>query len=115
MPIDVVDVLQRAMPMMPNARSNYTQAIRQGGQLFEQAGITTPLRMAHFLAQTLYETGRFTVLRENTKYSASRMFEVFGVNHHSAAVTRTEAFDLADNEEALAERVYRRSDPRPQT
>jgi putative chitinase len=61
MPIDVVDVLNRSMPMMPDALSNYTQAIRQGGQLFEQAGITTPLRMAHFLAQTLFETDRFIV------------------------------------------------------
>ena len=42
MPIDVVDVLNRTMPMMPDALSNYTQAIRQSGQLFERAAITTP-------------------------------------------------------------------------
>jgi putative chitinase len=111
MPIDVVDVLNRSMPMMPDALSNYTQAIRQSGQLFEQAGITTPLRMAHFLAQTLFETGRFTILRENMNYSAQRLFEVFGVNHHSAAVTLEEAADLAHHPEQIAERVYGLGNP----
>ena len=111
MPIDVVDVLNRSMPMMPDALSNYTQAIRQSGQLFEQAGITTPLRRAHFLAQTLFETGRFTILRENMNYSAQRLFEVFGVNHHSAAVTLEEAADLAHHPEQIAERVYGLGNP----
>ena len=106
MPIDVVDVLNRTMPMMPDALSNYTQAIRQSGQLFERAGITTPLRTAHFLGQTLFETGRFTLLRENMNYSAQRLFDVFGVNHHSVAVTPEEADNLAHHPEQIAERVY---------
>jgi putative chitinase len=112
MPIDVVDVLNRAMPMMPRALSNYTQAIRQGAELFEKAGITTPLRMAHFLAQTLFETGRFTVLRENMDYSsAQRIFDIFGVNHHSAAVTLEQADNLVHRPEELAERVYGLGNP----
>ena len=111
MPIDVVEVLDRSMPMMPHALDNYTQAIRQSGPLFEQAGITTPLRMAHFLAQTLFETGRFTVLREDMNYSAQRLFDVFGVNHHSAAVTLEEAVDLARHPEQIAERVYGLGNP----
>lgn len=106
MAINVVDVLNRIVPIIPGARDNYLQAIRQGGALFEEHGITTPLRMAHFLAQALHETGGFTVLRENMDYSAQRLFEVFGVNHHSAAVTREEAFDLAHKPEQIAERVY---------
>jgi putative chitinase len=111
MPIDVVDVLNHTMPMMPDALSNYTQAIRQSGQLFERAAITTPRRMAHFLGQTLFETGRFTILRENMNYSAQRLFDVFGVNHHSAAVTLEEADNLAHHPEQIAERVYGLGNP----
>jgi putative chitinase len=111
MAIDVFDVLNRIKLIIPNALNNYTDAIRRGGQLFESAGITSPLRMAHFLAQTLHETGRFTVLRENMNYSAQRLFEIFGVNHHSAAVTRDEAFDLAHHPEEIAERVYGLGNP----
>jgi putative chitinase len=112
MAIDVVDVLNSIGPIIPNALGNYTQAIRQGQELFDQAEINTPLRMAHFFAQTLLETGRFTVLRENMNYSAPRLFDVFGVNHHSAAITHDEAFNLAHHPEQIAERVYGLGNPR---
>src|SRR5688572_10578753 len=49
----------------PHAHPNYLQAIREGGPMFAQHGITTPRRMAHFLAQAMQETGKFTVLRES--------------------------------------------------
>ncbi len=111
MPIDVDDVLNRIRPIIPNALSNYTEAIRQGGALFDNAGITTPLRMAHFLAQALHETGRFTVLRENMNYSEQQLCKVFGVGHHSAAVTHEEAFDLAHHPQQIAERVYGQGNP----
>jgi putative chitinase len=95
----------------PGARSNYLEAIRQGGALFEQHGITTPQRMAHFLAQAMQETGSFTVLRENMSYSVPRMLEIFGVGHHSAKITEAEAPSLAHNQMALAERVYGLGNP----
>ena len=63
-------------------------------------GITTPLRMAHFLAQAMQETGGFTVLRENMNYSAPRLVEIFGVGKHSAKVTQAEAATLAHHPEA---------------
>lgn len=96
----------------PRAHANYLEALRQGDPLFEQHGITTPLRMAHFLAQALHETGGFTILRENMNYSAARMVEIFGVNRHSAAVTDSEATALAGKPEAIAERVYGLGNPR---
>ena len=95
----------------PQARDNYLAAIRQGGALFEQHGITTPQRMAHFLAQAMQETGRFTVLRESMSYSVPRMLEIFGVGRHSAKITAAEAPGLAHNEQALAERVYGLGNP----
>ncbi|MCP4116565.1 MAG: hypothetical protein GY737_14360 [Desulfobacteraceae bacterium] len=98
--------------LAPNAKENYLEAIRKGDPLFEEHGITTPLRMAHFLAQALHETGGLRILRENMNYSASRLVEIFGVHHHSAAVTVAEAEQLARHPEKIAERVYGLGNPR---
>ena len=103
-----IEALRR---VAPNAHRNYLQAIREGASLFERHGIKTPLRMAHFLAQAMQETGSFTVLRENMSYSAPRMLEIFG-QRHSAKVTAAEAPGLARNPEALSERVYGLGNPR---
>lgn len=96
----------------PNAHPNYLQAIREGGPLFERHGITTPLRMAHFLAQAMTETGSFTVLRESMSYRVPQMLNIFGEGHHSAKITAEEATGLAHNEHALAERVYGLGNPK---
>jgi putative chitinase len=96
----------------PKADDAYLQAIRQGQPLFDEHGITTPQRMAHFLAQAMQETGAFTVLRESMSYSVPRMLEIFGVGNHSARITEAEAPGLARNERALAERVYGLGNPR---
>jgi putative chitinase len=109
MTINAIDTINR---IAPHARDTYLEAIRQGGSLFEQHGITTPLRMAHFLAQALHETGGFTILRENMNFSEPRLIEIFGVGHHSAAVTASEAAGLAGHPEAIAERVYGLGNPR---
>jgi len=96
----------------PHARENYLEAVGQGNPLFEQHGINTPQRMAHFLAQAMQETGAFTVLRENMNYSAPRLFEIFGVGHHSAKVTKAEALILEHHPETIAERVYGLGNPK---
>jgi putative chitinase len=95
----------------PTARETYRKAIREGGPLFEEHGITTPQRMAHFMAQALTETGGFTLLRESMSYSVPRMLEIFGVGNHSAKVTAAEAPSLKNNERALSERVYGLGNP----
>jgi putative chitinase len=107
-----INAINAVTGVAPRGRDNYLEAIRQGDSLFEQHGITTPLRMSHFLAQALHETGGFRILRESMSYSASRLIEVFGVNRHSAAVTPSEAALLAGNAEAVAERVYGLGNPR---
>jgi len=109
MTINTIDVVKS---IARGASDSYLEAIQQGDTLFQEHGITTPLRMAHFLAQALHETGGFTVLRENMNYSASRLIEIFGVGHHSASVTSTEAENLAHQPEAIAERVYGLGNPR---
>ena len=104
--------IEAVKQLAPKARQNYLDAIRNGDALFQQHGITTPLRMAHFLAQALHETGGFRILRENMNYSAERMIEIFGVGQHSAAVTQAEAESLAGKPEQIAERVYGLGNPR---
>ena len=95
----------------PDARDTYMDAVRNGTALFEEHGITTGLRMAHFLAQAMAETGAFTVLRESMNYKVPRMLEIFGVGNHSAKITAAEAPHFAHNEHALAERVYGAGNP----
>lgn len=110
MAINALDAVRR---VAPRAAQNYVQALQDGAALFQRHGITTALRMAHFLAQALHETGGFTVLRENMNYSsAARLFEIFGVNRHSAAITREEAQRLAGHPADIAERVYGLGNPR---
>lgn len=101
-----MSAIEAVKQVASGASSNYLDAVQAGDALFQQYEITTPLRMAHFLAQALHETGGFKVLRERMNYSAARLVEVFGVNVHSARVTPEEAAQLAGNEEAIAERVY---------
>jgi putative chitinase len=106
-----VNATETVRRIAPHASDNYLKAIGQGA-LFEKHGVTTPLRIAHFLAQALHETGGFTVLRESMNYSATRLVEIFGVNHHSAAVTESEAARLVGDPVAIAERVYGLGNPR---
>lgn len=99
---------------LKNADDAYLTAFTFGdrNKLFVNAGIDSPLRIAHFLAQVLHETNGLSVLRENMNYSAKRIVEVFGVNKHSAAINPQEAEHLANNPDALANRVYGVGNPR---
>lgn len=104
-------VIKVVKTLAPNAKANYLDAIVQGEALFQQHLINTPLRMAHFLAQAMHETGHFMVLRESMNYSKARLLEIFGVHQHSAAITPSEADHLAGNQQAIAERVYGLGNP----
>ncbi len=104
-----VDVVRR---VCPNARASYIAAFENGDHLFAQHGITTPLRLAHFLAQVCHETGGLSIEWESGAYSAQRLMEIFGVGRHSAAVTAAEAAQLARNGPAIFDRVYGIGNPK---
>jgi predicted chitinase len=59
----------------------------------------------------LHETGGLTIEWESGSYSAERLLEIFGVGHHSAAITPAEASQLARRPEAIFERVYGLGNP----
>lgn len=105
-PVDVVRKL------CPHAKVSYVAAFENGDALFKQHGITTPPRLSHFLAQCLHETGGLSIEWESGAYSASRLMQIFGVGHHSAAITESEAQQLAHNGPAIFERVYGLGNPR---
>ena len=45
--------------------------------LGEKYGLSTPLRLAHFLAQTAHESGGFRLIEENLNYSADGLNKIF--------------------------------------
>jgi uncharacterized protein (TIGR02594 family) len=104
-----VDVVCR---VAPRAKPRYLAAFENGDALLIAHGITTPDRLAHFLAQILHESGGLELEWENMNYRAERLLQVFGVGRHSAAITPGEAQALARNPKAIAERVYGLGNPR---
>lgn len=83
----------------------------EASSLFDRYQINTPRRMQHLLATIVGETN-LSILWESGAYSAARIVQVFGVGHHSAAVTAAEAQRLAFNGPDLFERVYGLGNPR---
>jgi putative chitinase len=62
----------------PNARSNYVKAFTDGNPLLSENAINTPLRLAHFMAQCLHETGGLKILVESgahTEKSLGRLWD----------------------------------------
>ncbi|MCA1458776.1 TIGR02594 family protein [Bradyrhizobium sp. BRP22] len=105
----VIDVLRQ---VAPKASQSYLAAFDSGDSLLQQHHITTPNRLAHFLAQVLHESGGLMLEHENLKYTSRRLLQIFGVGRHSAAITPAEAQHLARNEQAIGERVYGLGNPR---
>lgn len=105
-----IDVIRK---VAPHARAAYLNAFDAGDELLRSAGITTPMRMAHFLAQVLHESGGLTVTFENMNY---KTFEVlrrtFGAGHHTAALSDAECRALLGRPRELAERVYGLGNPK---
>jgi len=68
----------------------------------EKFGVTTPLRLAHFLAQCAHESGNFTAVKENLNYSADGLRKIFGKYFPTDAL----AAQYARQPEKIANRVY---------
>lgn len=64
--------------------------------------INTPLRISHFLAQVMHESGDFKVTKENLNYSKEGLMKVFKKYFPTEEI----ALKYAHNPEAIANYVY---------
>ena len=103
MPVQVT--LAQIATLAPNARSSYRNAFAAGQDVLDQFGISeTPLRVAHFMAQMLHESGALTIQFENLNYSAERLPKVWPKRF--LPLGPLDATEFAHNPEKLANEVY---------
>ncbi|MEY9829819.1 putative chitinase [Sinorhizobium fredii] len=86
----------------PAAKHTILSGLMQAWPEAEAAGITTPLRICHFLSQCFVESKGFTDLEEDLSYSAKRLCQVWPKRFPTIA----SAEPYARNPEALANKVY---------
>lgn len=84
------------------APSEFQQAmIDNMGPVLEQFEINTRLRVAHFLAQAMHESGEFSLNKENLNYSANGLLKIF-----PRYFTPEQAEQYARRPVDIASRVY---------
>lgn len=93
--------------LAPNARSSYREAFSTAQSVFDAFGISeNALRVAHFMAQILHESGGLTIQFENLNYSAGRLAVVWPSRFKPKGPLNPE--DYAHNPHKLANEVYGR-------
>lgn len=84
------------------AKPEFQQAMLDNmNQLLDMYEINTSLRIAHFLAQALHESGEFSINVENLNYSSQGLLRIFSKYFNSE-----EAMIYARKPQAIANRVY---------
>lgn len=91
----------------PRADRYYVDAVMGGMGDIVAAGVDTPLRWSHFIAQWAHETGGFTIVREHCTWSAQRMCVLWPHRFKMDDKAFRARYLLArGDEEALAELAY---------
>ena len=99
--VDVIKDIARS------PRAEYITAWDAGDGKLSQAGIDTPLRLAHLIAQCAAECGCFHSLRESSNFTHEDVFiHVFNNIKHSTGLLPGEAKMLLGQEKDVAERFY---------
>jgi putative chitinase len=97
--------LSQILNLAPNTRSSYRDAFQNGQGILDQRKISeTPLRVAHFMAQVLHESGGLAIQFENLNYSAERLPKVWP--SHFKPKGPLDPIDYAHNPQKLANEVY---------
>lgn len=65
------------MEEFPHAKNELVDALVGATDILNVYEINTPLRMAHFLAQTSHESGGFRAVEENLNYKAETLTKIF--------------------------------------
>lgn len=92
----------RIKRLAPSARADLVAAIIDNWPYAHEHGITTPIRIRHFMAQICVETGGLRSIEENLGYSARRLIQVWPSRFRTLAAAKS----YAHNPKALACKVY---------
>src|SRR5438128_7125115 len=86
----IIIALDQIQHLAPNVRSSYRDAFQNGQAVLDQCGISeTPLRVAHFMAQVLHESGGLAIQIESLNYSAERLPQVWRTRFKPVGTRRT--------------------------
>ncbi|HQO28599.1 MAG TPA: lytic enzyme [Accumulibacter sp.] len=97
--------LDQLAHLAPNARSSYREAVQNGQAVVDEFKISAnPLRIAHFMAQVLHESGGLAIQFENLNYSAARLPKVWPSRFQPRGPLNPAAY--ANNARKLANEVY---------
>jgi putative chitinase len=103
MPVTVT--LDQILHLAPNARSSYREAFQNGQAVLDQCGVSeTALRVAHFMAQVLHESGGLAIQIESLNYSPERLPAVWPSRFKPKGPLDPAAF--AHNQQKLGNEVY---------
>lgn len=103
--MSILVTLDQVLHLAPNARSSYREAFSNGQALFDRSGISANrLRIAHFMAQILHESGGLSIQFENLNYSAPRLPIVWPSRFKPKGPLDPVAY--AHNPQKLANEVY---------
>lgn len=101
----VLVTLEQISKLAPAVRPGYADAFSAGQQMLADFGIAaSPLRVAHFIAQLMHESGALTKEYENLNYSARRLVQVWPWRFRPHGPLDPELY--AHNARKLANEVY---------
>lgn len=92
------DELQAALGCTPEAAAKWCSPLANAAQAY---GVTTPMRLAAWLAQVGHESGLLTITEENLRYSAEGLLRTFPKYFDA-----TTAAACARQPERIANKVY---------
>lgn len=102
--------LEQLKQLAPGGKPEILQAIAElSDKLASDYEINTPLRMAHFLAQTGHESGDFKVVEENLNYKTTALTAMFGSRitaDQANKVGRNDATGQKADQSAIANIIY---------
>ncbi len=101
----VTVTVSQVAQLAPSIRSSYREAFQTGQAVLDRYGISqTPLRVAHFMAQILHESGGLSIQFENLNYSPERLPKVWPSRFQPRGPLNPA--DYAHNPQKLANEVY---------
>lgn len=91
------------LQLAPRAKQRYLDAFGCADSVLSARGVNhNPLRVAHFIAQVMHETGGLSILTESLNYRAARIVEVWPSRFKTVA----DAQLYERNPQKLANKVY---------